>query len=213
MKPAPAARKYCSTLRSQRRRAVTAAPPTRSASPATAPSASDSSNADMAVSLRLGSAVPADAEQLEVVGPDPGAEVRPLEWTAAHVLDAPARLADEVMVVSPDVVGQLVAGRPIPQLDPPGELEALQKVHGAVDRGEVHAPATGPLAEPVVDLIHPEGRGRRDQDLEDDRAGASPGVPGTGQDYPDPVHVTRPGPRHDCKHFANGFRRCQGKLA
>jgi hypothetical protein len=80
----------------------------------------------MALPLRLGGAVAAHAEQLEVVGPYPGAQVRPLERTAAHVLDPPARLADEVMMVGLEVLGQLVADGAVPELNPPGEVKPLQ---------------------------------------------------------------------------------------
>src|SRR5262245_53323373 len=127
MNPAPAARKYWRTLRSQRRRAVTTAPPTRSASPARAPSASDSSRADMTLALRLGRTVSAHAEQLQVVGAHAGTEVGALERTAAHVLDAPARFADEVMMVSLEVVLQFIADGPVSELDPAGEVKPLQQ--------------------------------------------------------------------------------------
>src|SRR5215468_7581388 len=92
MKPAPRARKYWRNTRSHRRRAVTRAPPRRSASPATAPSTIASSNPDIA--LRPGGAVAAQAEQLQVVPPDAGTEVGALEGAASEVLDAAASLAD-----------------------------------------------------------------------------------------------------------------------
>src|SRR5215468_7909256 len=111
MKPAPRARKYWRNARSQRRRAVTRAPPRRSARPATAPSATASSNPDMV--LRAPRALPAQAEELEVVPPDADPEVRALQRAAPDVLDPPAALADEVVVVTPEVVGQLVALRAV----------------------------------------------------------------------------------------------------
>src|SRR3990172_2570988 len=164
MKPAPSARKYWRKVRFHFRRAVTSAPPRRSASPATAPSTSASSNGDMP--LPFARAPTADAEQLQVVRADAGAEVGALERAPPDVLDVPAGLPHEVVVMAPELLGQLVPLRTVAELHPAGEPQPVEEVHGAVDGGEVDAPAARPLGDAIVDLFHLEGGGRGDEDIQ-----------------------------------------------
>src|SRR5262249_3207215 len=135
MKPAPSARKYWRKVRSQRRRAVTSAPPKTSASPATVPRTSDSSNADpdTSRSFRWGAAA-AEPEQLQVMGADGHAEVGALQGATLDILDSPAPLAHEVMVVSPEGVGQLVAQGTVAELDPADHPEGAKEVDRPIDR-------------------------------------------------------------------------------
>ena len=71
--------------------------------------------------------------------PDVTRETGGLDRAGGHVLNAPAGVTHQVVMVIPVVVGQLVPGRSLSQFNPVDDLQALEEAQRPVDRRQVDA--------------------------------------------------------------------------
>jgi hypothetical protein len=143
--------------------------------------------------------VAGDAESPTLAEPlDQSGEHGIVEEAAVQVLDAPAALAEEVMVVSGEGLGQLEARPPVRGVRPTEEPDVLEESQRAVDGG-----AVGPSgSHPPLDVGDGAGRPVGRQSLQDGPAGPGEAVPVSREDG---------GDRHEGvsrRHRASGIARC-----
>lgn len=104
-----------------------------------------------------------------------------LNRAGGDILNAVARITDEVVVVIAVPVGQLIPGRPFPQRHTPDHVEALEEAESPVHGREVDRPTP----KRPVDFLCPQRARLRGQNGEDRRPGLRPGVSPPAEEDPD----------------------------